>query len=81
MNLAQFISPQVTEEEELVGHILEPDGPPEAPGALRHASTGGALAECHDFSQTSQFVTEAAVSVESLSRIYKVFRHVMLNPW
>lgn len=81
VHFAQFINPQATEEEELVGHILEPDSPPEAPDALRHAFTGGARAECHDYCQTSQFVTEAVVSAESLSRIDKVSRHVLLNPW
>lgn len=83
VHLAQFISPQAAEEEELVGHTLEPDSQSSSSSrcSLRHASTGGALAECHDFSKTSQVVTEAVVSVDSLSRIYKVCSHILLNPW
>lgn len=81
VHLAQFISPRAAEEEELVGHVQGPHSPAGAPGALRHAFTSGALAECHDLSQTPQSVTEAVISAESLRRIYKVYRHIVLNSW
>lgn len=72
VHVTQFISPQATAEEELVGHILEPGSPPGAPHALRHAFTWRWRAECHDVSPTSQLLTGADVSVESLSGIYKL---------
>lgn len=60
VHLAQFTSPQATGEEDSVGHIMELDSPPEAPDALRHAFTGGARAEYHDSSQTSQFCNRSS---------------------
>lgn len=61
VHFAQFTGPQAAEEEELVGHILEPHGPPDAAGALRHAFPSGAPAECHDFKHPSRSQKQSSV--------------------